>query len=774
MTQSCFWTDLVGVTQVCDTLPPAANAVGMVYAASNHLGSGHDKLIYTGDGLNWTLQSFTTTDDGSSNNTDALMGSPDGAILVLIQSVISGHVLVSTDQGASWTARTISFTYSDYPDVIAFGDHGFLIGGQNGSILASTDGVTWTEKHVGHSGYFNSIHGMSFGAGVYVVTTDTGIWTSADGGTTWGIAIGNIPGFTVTSWKAINFVSDRFVAVAKDSVLIDIVTVISLNGVTWTIGSAVTGIYGLETNPSGGIVQSQIAYSGGKYMMIGTSLAGSVLLTSSDGLAWTTVATSGVNLDFVRSLLSVGAYFVALGYDFNTFTQYIATSTDGAAWTTNTVGGMVEIGIAACRVDVSPPAFAASPNQFTPASGLPGTHITLSGVRFNFTSPVVTFGTTVATIVGTPTPTSIVAAVPSMAPANVALSVTTTAGTAVSVDLFTVDPFPANPTGTVYVMSASLGTGTDRLLHSTNGTTWATISFSTTDDAAANTADSLAANGTTLVLNQLNILTHVQTSTDSGGTWAAKTTTHSDGTEYGYPIIYGGGKFMLGGINGGIMTSTDGLIWTEVLAAGAGPFTFVIQLAYAYSKFIAVTNTGVYYSTTGATWTAGWTSVSGFTTPYWDSVAFVGDKLIAFASDSSSSAALAKSAVSTNGTSWTQGTPVTGLHEAITTASGPGSLITYTNGIYLVFGQAPTTTSPVFATSSDGLAWTVVSPTGIDMSKVMSVTAIEGYFVAVGTVGIVASGGHVIAISTDGVAWTGATTTLDGGAISLGPAICVA
>lgn len=91
------------------------------------------------------------------------------------------------------------------------------------------------------------------------------------------------------------------------------------------------------------------------------------------------------------------------------------------------------------------PTFDSSPNQFTPKLGPPGTNVTLLGNNFNVSSPVVRFGSTPATIVGTPTNTQIVAIVPAMAAGGVQVSIQTIGGTVVSDDTFTVTP-PPSPT----------------------------------------------------------------------------------------------------------------------------------------------------------------------------------------------------------------------------------------------------------------------------------------------------------------------------------------
>ncbi|MEC4018811.1 IPT/TIG domain-containing protein [Streptomyces sp. H27-D2] len=89
------------------------------------------------------------------------------------------------------------------------------------------------------------------------------------------------------------------------------------------------------------------------------------------------------------------------------------------------------------------PAFADPPSpQFGPVNGTPGTQVTLNGFNFNAGAAQVQFAAVAATIVGTPTNTALVVQVPpGLVPAgstnaDVRITVTTTAGTAVSDDTF--------------------------------------------------------------------------------------------------------------------------------------------------------------------------------------------------------------------------------------------------------------------------------------------------------------------------------------------------
>jgi len=91
------------------------------------------------------------------------------------------------------------------------------------------------------------------------------------------------------------------------------------------------------------------------------------------------------------------------------------------------------------------PAFAAAPaiTSFTPATGVVGTTVTITGTGFNDTSPVtaVMFGATAATSFTVDSDTQITATVPTGATTGT-ISVTDTEGTATSATTFTVTPSP--------------------------------------------------------------------------------------------------------------------------------------------------------------------------------------------------------------------------------------------------------------------------------------------------------------------------------------------
>ncbi|WP_350497806.1 IPT/TIG domain-containing protein [Accumulibacter sp.] len=84
------------------------------------------------------------------------------------------------------------------------------------------------------------------------------------------------------------------------------------------------------------------------------------------------------------------------------------------------------------------PVFDPPPNQFNPKFGPANTNVTLMGSNFNIGPVAVRFGATAATLIGTPTATRIVAAVPVMPPGAAKITVQTGGGLVTSSDDFTV------------------------------------------------------------------------------------------------------------------------------------------------------------------------------------------------------------------------------------------------------------------------------------------------------------------------------------------------
>jgi len=160
----------------------------------------------------------------------------------------TGTILSSTD-GISWTTRT-SGTIENLNGVT----HGTIhvAVGDNGTILTSGDGNTWTARTSGTTNHLRQV--TSFG-NVYVAVGDTGtIVSSKDGGATWmlrtlpGTPTTNLVGVSAEFHLVANALPDSelgYISIAQ-FVVVDSTgnTYTSPNGIIW---SAATGT-GISTN----------------------------------------------------------------------------------------------------------------------------------------------------------------------------------------------------------------------------------------------------------------------------------------------------------------------------------------------------------------------------------------------------------------------------------------------------------------------------------------------------------------------------------------------
>ncbi|MCL1867420.1 MAG: putative Ig domain-containing protein [Paludibacter sp.] len=222
-------------------------------------------------------------------------------------------------------------------------------------------------------------------------------------------------------------------------------------------------------------------------------------------------------------------------------------------------------------------------------------------------------------------------------------------------------------------------------------------------------------------------------------------------------IAYGNGKFVAVGYGSGkIAYSSDGINWTAATNSGYD----LSKVVWGKDKFVAVGSSGkMVYSSNGETWTAvtnsTFTSGDTINAIAWGNNTFVaggsGGKM-AYSSDGITWQAVTnstfddsirdikwgndrfvamarvdKTAYSMNGTSWTAG------------GTFGGTRMAWGSNKFVV----PNGTSTGIGYSSDSVAWTQVSVSGVSM---YSITYGNGRFVI--------CGGDKMAFSTDGIVWT--------------------
>jgi len=120
-----------------------------------------------------TVISCSKKDDSSSSSS----ASSSTGLFVTVGD--NGIILTSSD-GISWTKRTSGTTKNLYG--VTYGNSTFVTVGDNGTILTSSDGTSWTKRTSGTSEH---LYEVTYGDGLFVTVGGNGdILTSSDG-TSW-------------------------------------------------------------------------------------------------------------------------------------------------------------------------------------------------------------------------------------------------------------------------------------------------------------------------------------------------------------------------------------------------------------------------------------------------------------------------------------------------------------------------------------------------------------------------------------------------------------
>ncbi|TCR15956.1 choice-of-anchor D domain-containing protein [Streptomyces sp. BK205] len=344
-----------GVTSIAvDPFSPQRVMAGY-WGASGIAPPNRSQHVYltTNNGLTWADASGTdgspTTnlpdlpvysvamDPGSSNGLSGITTS--GSLIVAVG--LFGTVLTSTD-GITWTAR-VSDAYNTLADVVWTGSQ-FVAVGLGGAILSSADGIVWTTRKAGPS--WEALQGVAWSGAVLVVTSASyGMVYRSTDGTNW-ISVNDA---APQALLAITWGNGQFVAVGYSGTVVT-----SPDGLTWTAHTTpttvnlvsvvwsgtqfvATGTGTILTSPDGSTWTARVsptsdqitgvAWSGVRF--VGSVNSGEVV-TSPDGVTWALQPTGSAYR--LSAILWTGSQFIAVG-DFGT----VLTSADGTAWADHSV-----------------------------------------------------------------------------------------------------------------------------------------------------------------------------------------------------------------------------------------------------------------------------------------------------------------------------------------------------------------------------------------------------------------------------------------------------
>jgi hypothetical protein len=545
----------------------------------------------TVEAQNWTIRNPRLLGPDLS----AVASSPSRAVAV----GRSGHVVSSSD-GLGWSAQNLGAN-RHLADVIYAAGRFVAVGawydaaGVRSLAFTSTDGVTWIERPTASRAWKS----VTYGNGLFVAVGDHTIDTSPDG-VAWtrrtpylyaqlqGIAYGNGMFVTTGIWTDDRGTSYQCVQSSRD-------------GVSWTGSGAPTGV-----------PLRSIAFGSGQFVMVGDN---GVIFTSTDAAAWTqrnaytsaplhdvgflngwfiAVGSSGTIIrsqDGVQwfhaqdsepcELFGVGSglgHLIAVGGN-----SAILQSTDGQVWTSP---------VAATYSDLHAVTFA---QQKLVAVGKQGSGVissngqqwtarpvydSLGGMQSTWFNAITFANGSFLTVGGNGFP---------IFSSRDALSWTGEHAN-LGVDDFFGLAFANGRFVTVGVMSTAYGIQ-GGLRSSENGTNWTTRlgGLQSPLRCVAYGNGTWVAAGSSLVTSADGITWDVKTPPANGTCNAA---------------VFGGGRFLLAGDVGGVITSTDGNSWSFHSAFGAAQ---IRGLAFSGADFVAVGERdgrgAMWSSSDGLTWT---------------------------------------------------------------------------------------------------------------------------------------------------------------------------
>ncbi|WP_248360549.1 IPT/TIG domain-containing protein [Anaeromyxobacter oryzae] len=256
---------------------------------------------------------------------------------------LSGPITVHTPGGTATSAG--SLTILDSLHSVAWSGTKFLAVGDYGTALTSADGVHWATQVTGVNPLIVSLTSAAWSGSSFLAGGTNGYLLSSPDGVTWTLPA---QGLGMMAFNGIASSGSQFVAAGSQGAIARSTDGSSwtaslnypsdlYNAIVWANGQFVLTGYAILTSPDGVTWTTRvpqatpyyaIAWSGTTFAAVG---AGGAVRTSPDGVTWT-VRTSGTASN-LRGVTWFKGQFVAVG-DGGT----VLTSPDGITWTARTSG----------------------------------------------------------------------------------------------------------------------------------------------------------------------------------------------------------------------------------------------------------------------------------------------------------------------------------------------------------------------------------------------------------------------------------------------------
>jgi len=253
---------------------------------------------------------------------------------------------MTSPDGITWTSRALaannnwnSVTYGNGLFVAVNGDSATTY-----QVMTSPDGITWTSRTAAANNSWNSV---TYGNGLFVAVSSTGT----------GNRVMAAPAFEAAVGSVLAAQDTVLTNTTNDSVRLRMNVGVSGNNI-WRAGSTdqskltlqyalrsggvcsagdtyydvTTAAWNAQTSPADNNWYS-IAYGNGLFVALAQTGTGNRVMTSPDGINWTTNAGTGDNT--WQSITYGNGQFVAVGFT-SSNTGAVMTSPDGINWTSRT------------------------------------------------------------------------------------------------------------------------------------------------------------------------------------------------------------------------------------------------------------------------------------------------------------------------------------------------------------------------------------------------------------------------------------------------------
>ena len=214
----------------------------------------------------------------------------------------SGTILTSSD-GITWITRRSE--RSEYLFGVTYGDRLFVTVGSSGTILTSSDGKYWTLRNSGTS---NELNGITYGNGHFITVGKRGTILISSNGISW---ISVTSGTSEYLW-GVKYLNGLFVTVGDSGTILT-----SSDGITWITRRSERSEYLFG-----------VTYGDRLFVTVGSS---GTILTSSDGKYWT-LRNSGTSNE-LNGITYGNGMFITVGDESTIF-----TSLDGNSWSEKNSG----------------------------------------------------------------------------------------------------------------------------------------------------------------------------------------------------------------------------------------------------------------------------------------------------------------------------------------------------------------------------------------------------------------------------------------------------